>query len=143
MIQYGAIYQTTTNAEVEIQLLVRLAQKRKTGRFIDTVSQIQGGFTLVALTTKKLIGASDPTGLRPLVIGKLGHSFGLASEPYALHPIKAELVREVEPGQVVVISDSGLESFQVFAEKRLGEILCILIRVLFETRLGDSRTISL
>ena len=119
LIQEGAIFQTTMDTEVVIQLLARSSQKRMTDRFIDAVSQIQGGFALVALTTKKLIGARDPTGLRPLVVGKLGDAFVLASETCALDLIHADFIREVTPGEVVVISESGLESFQVFAENRV------------------------
>ena len=119
LIQEGAIFQTTMDTEVVIQLLARSSQKRMTDRFIDAVSQIQGGFALVALTTKKLIGARDPTGLRPLVIGKLGDAFVLASETCALDSIHADFIREVRPGEVVVISDSGLESFKVFGENKV------------------------
>ncbi len=117
LIQEGAIFQTTMDTEVVLQLLARSSQKRMTDRFIDAVSRIEGGFALVALTTKKLIGARDPTGLRPLVIGKLGEAFVLASETCALDTIHADHVREVEPGEVVVISETGLKSYDVFSEK--------------------------
>ena len=117
LIQEGAIFQTTMDSEVVLQLIARSNQKHMTDRFIDAVTQIEGGFALVALTTKKLIGARDPTGLRPLVIGKLGESYVLASETCALDTINAEHYREVKPGEVVVISDAGIKSFDVFQDK--------------------------
>lgn len=119
LIQEGAIFQTTMDTEVVLQLLARSSQKRMTDRFIDAVSTIEGGFAIVALTTKKLIGARDPTGLRPLVIGKLGDAFVLASETCALDTINAEHFREVEPGEAVVISESGLKSYSVFSQKHI------------------------
>lgn len=119
LIQEGAIFQTTMDTEVVLQLLARSSQKRMTDRFIDAVSKIEGGFAIVALTTKKLIGARDPTGLRPLVIGKLGDAFVLASETCALDTINAEHFREVEPGEAVVISESGLESYSVFSQQHI------------------------
>ena len=119
LIQEGAIFQTTMDTEVVLQLLARSSQKRMTDRFIDAVSKIEGGFAIVALTTKKLIGARDPTGLRPLVIGKLGDAFVLASETCALDTINAEHFREVEPGEAVVISESGIKSYSVFSQQHI------------------------
>ena len=119
LIQEGAIFQTTMDTEVVLQLLARSSQKRMTDRFIDAVSEIEGGFAIVALTTKKLIGARDPTGLRPLVIGKLGEAFVLASETCALDTINAEHFREVEPGEAVVISESGIKSYSVFSQQHI------------------------
>jgi amidophosphoribosyltransferase len=93
LIKKGAICQSTTDTEV-----------------IEALLQVEGAYALVGLTHKKLIGARDPFGIRPLVLGKLGESWVLASETCALDIIGADFVREVENGEVVVITREGLES---------------------------------
>jgi amidophosphoribosyltransferase len=83
-------------------------------RLIEALLQIEGAYALVCLTNGMLIGARDPVGIRPLVIGRLGESYILASETCALDIVGAEFVREVENGEVVTISDAGLESHRPF-----------------------------
>ena len=83
-------------------------------RFIDALSQIEGGYALVALTNKKLIGARDPLGIRPLVLGEIDGRYVLASETCALDTIGARFVRDVEHGEVVMIDDGGVESIRPF-----------------------------
>ena len=85
-----------------------------TERFIDAIKQLEGAFSLVALTNKKLIGARDSLGIRPLVLGKLNKSYILASETCALDIIGAKFIRDIKNGEVVVITDSGVESFFPF-----------------------------
>jgi amidophosphoribosyltransferase len=114
----GAIFQSTSDSEVILHLLARSRKVRMMDRFIDALSQIEGGYALVALTNKKLIGARDPLGIRPLVLGELDGRPVLASETCALDMIGAHFVRDIEHGEVVVISESGIESLRPFPALR-------------------------
>ncbi|HEX8165254.1 MAG TPA: amidophosphoribosyltransferase, partial [Beijerinckiaceae bacterium] len=110
LIRDGAIYQSTTDTEAIVHLVARSRKRSVVDRFIDAVSQLEGAFSLVALTNKKLIGARDPLGIRPLVLGELDGRYILASETCALDIIGARFVRDVQNGEIVVISDEGIES---------------------------------
>src|SRR5829696_3422930 len=112
LVRDGAICQSTTDTEVIVHLVARSRKPRVVDRFIDAIRQLEGAFSLVALTNKKLIGARDPLGIRPLVIGELDGRYILASETCALDIIGARFVRDVQNGEVVVISDEGLESIR-------------------------------
>ena len=114
LVRDGAIFQSTMDTEVILHLVARSPKPRFMDRLVDALQQIEGGYALVGLTGKKLIGARDPIGLRPLVIGKLGEAYVLASETCALDIIGAEFVREVENGEMVVITDDGIESIRAF-----------------------------
>ena len=107
LVQEGAIFQTTMDTEVALQLIARSPQLPLANKLIEAMRQIEGGYALVVLTDDKLIGARDPIGLRPLVLGKLGNSYVLASETCAFDTIGAEFVREVENGEIVVIKKMG------------------------------------
>ena len=102
LVRDGAIFQSTSDTETILQLVARSRQPRVMDRFVDALGQIQGAYALVALTNKKLIGARDPLGIRPLVLGTLAGAPILASETVALDIIGAEFVREVEPGEIVL-----------------------------------------
>src|SRR5207237_5105244 len=97
-----------------LHLVARAQRNRFIDRFIDGLRQLEGAYSFVALTNKKLIGARDPLGIRPLVIGELDGHYILASETCALDIIGARFVRDVENGEVVVISDEGLQSHKPF-----------------------------
>lgn len=114
LIRDGAIFQSTSDTEVILHLVARSRQSRILERFIDALRQLEGAYSLVALTNKKLIGARDPLGIRPLVLGELGGRYILASETCALDIIGARFVRDIENGEVVVISEDGLESHKPF-----------------------------
>jgi amidophosphoribosyltransferase len=118
LIADGAIYQATSDTEVILHLVARSRRNRFTDRFIDALGQIEGGYAFVGMTNKKLIGARDPLGIRPLVIGELDGKFILTSETVALDIIGARFVREVENGEVVVIDEKGLESIKPFPTPR-------------------------
>jgi amidophosphoribosyltransferase len=118
LIADGAIYQATSDTEVILHLVARSRRNRFTDRFIDALGQIEGGYAFVGMTNKKMIGARDPLGIRPLVIGELDGKFILTSESVALDIIGARYVREVENGEVVVIDDKGLESIKPFPARR-------------------------
>ncbi|HEY1879182.1 MAG TPA: amidophosphoribosyltransferase [Caulobacteraceae bacterium] len=110
----GAIFQSTSDSEVILHLLARSRRDRMVDRFIDALSQIEGGYALVALTNKKLIGVRDPLGIRPLVMGELAGRAVFASETRALDMVGARFVRDVEHGEMVVVSDGRIETYRPF-----------------------------
>jgi amidophosphoribosyltransferase len=118
LIADGAIYQATSDTEVILHLVARSRRNRFVDRFIDALGQIEGGYAFVGMTNKKMIGARDPLGIRPLVIGELNGKYILTSETVALDIIGARFVREVENGEIVVIDDRGLESIKPFPARR-------------------------
>jgi amidophosphoribosyltransferase len=110
LIRDGAICQSTSDTEVILHLVARSRKIRFIDRFIDALRQIEGAYALVGITNKKVVGARDPLGIRPLVIGELGGRYILASETCALDIIGARHVRDVKNGEVVVITEEGIES---------------------------------
>ena len=114
----GAIFQSTSDSEVILHLLARSRKAKVIDRFIDAVRQIEGGYALVALTNKKLIGVRDPLGIRPLVLGDLNGQPVLASESCALDIIGARFVRDIDNGEMVVISEDGVESLRPFPPQK-------------------------
>lgn len=102
LVRDGAIFQSTSDTETILQLVARSRKPRVMERFVDALGQIQGAYALVALTNKKLIGARDPLGIRPLVLGQFQGAPVLASETVAFDIIGAEFVREIDPGEVVI-----------------------------------------
>ncbi len=117
LISSGAICQSTSDTEVILHLIARSQKRRITERFIEALRQIDGSYALVCLTNEMMIGARDPVGIRPLVIGKLGSSYVLASETCALDIVGAEFLREVENGEIVVITETGIESLRPFPKR--------------------------
>ncbi|MDI4664787.1 amidophosphoribosyltransferase [Xanthobacter autotrophicus] len=116
LVRDGAITQSTTDTEAILHLVARSKKPRFIDRFTDALRALEGAYSLVALTNKKLIGARDPLGIRPLVLGSLDGSPILASETCALDIIGARYVRDVENGEVIVIDEDGLQSFKPFPE---------------------------
>jgi len=110
----GSIFSSTSDTETILHLVATSKEKDTNARFIDGVRQLEGAFSLVALTNKKMIGCRDPLGIRPLVLGDLDGSYILASETCALDIIGARYVRDVKPGEMIVITDHGTESFFPF-----------------------------
>ena len=117
LVSSGAIFQSTSDTEVILHLVAKSKKIKFIDKFIDALSYLEGAYSLVALTNKKLIGARDPLGIRPLVLGKLDKSYILASETCALDIIGAEFIREVENGEVIVITDDGIESHFPFPKQ--------------------------
>ena len=117
LISSGALCQSTSDTEVILHLLSRSKKRRTAERLVDAIRQVEGSYALVCLTNDMMIGARDPIGIRPLVIGRLGPSYVLASETCALDMVGAEFLREVENGEVVVITDDGLESHRPFPKR--------------------------
>lgn len=119
LIREGAICQSTTDTEVILHLVARSRRNRFVDRFVDAVRQIEGAYALVALSTKKLIGARDPLGIRPLVLGELDGHYILCSETVALDIMGAKYIRDIENGEVVIISDDGIESLKPFPAQQM------------------------
>ena len=117
LIKQGAIFQSTTDTEVITHLMARSRKRRFIERFVDALLQIEGGYALVGMTNKKLVGARDPLGIRPLILGELDGSYVLASETCALDIIGAKFVREIDNGEVVIITKDGLESHRPFPKR--------------------------
>ena len=114
----GAIFQSTSDSEAILHLIARSKRGRVVDRFIDALWQIEGGYALIAITNKKMIGARDPLGIRPLVLGDLDGKPVLASETCALDMVGARFVRDVEHGEVVVIDEDGVRSLKPFPPTR-------------------------
>jgi len=119
----GCLFQSTTDTEVFIHLIAISLYSTVVDRLIDALKQVQGAYSLVALHDGALIGARDPLGVRPLVLGRLGAGEGgpagawvLASETCALEIVNAEFVRDIDPGEIVVIDDEGVRSIKPFGK---------------------------
>ena len=119
LVEDGAIFYTTSDTETIVQLIAKSKRPKTIDKVVDAVFQIQGGYALVMLTQNSLIGVRDPYGIRPLVIGKLGSSYVLASETCALDIIGAKFVRDVENGEIVLIETNKLESIKPFPPKKV------------------------
>ncbi|TCR62674.1 amidophosphoribosyltransferase [Bosea sp. BK604] len=114
LVRDGAIYQSTSDTEVLLHLVARSRKTRFIERFVEAIRQIEGAYAFVGMTNKKLIGARDPLGIRPLVLGELDGCPILTSETCALDIIGAKFIREVENGEVIVASEDGIESHKPF-----------------------------
>ena len=119
LIKKGSIFQSTSDTETILQLVARSNSSRTLDRLVDALMQISGAWALVVLTNKKLIGARDPFGIRPLVLGELDGAKILASETCALDILGAKFIREIEPGEVIIITENGEESIKPFPNARL------------------------
>lgn len=112
LIDSGALFYSTSDTEIFIHLMARSKEKTVVERFRDALLQADGAFSIVAITTKKMIGARDPNGFRPLVLGYKNGAYFLSSETCAFDITEAEFVREIEPGEIVVITEEGVESIK-------------------------------
>ena len=119
LVEDGAIFYTTSDTETIVQLIAKSKRPKTIDKVVDAIFQIQGGYALVMLTQNSLIGVRDPYGIRPLVIGKLGSSYVLASETCALDIIGAKFLREVENGEIVLIENNELKSIKPFPPKKV------------------------
>ena len=119
LVRRGCLFQSTTDSEVFIHLIAISLYSTVVDRLIDALKQVIGAYALIALTENALIGVRDPLGVRPLILGQVKHADGsgswvLTSETCALDIIGAEFVRDIEPGEIVVIDDSGVRSIKPF-----------------------------
>ena len=119
LVEDGAIFYSTSDTETIVHLIAKSKRTKTIDKVVDAIFQIQGGYALVMLAQNSLIGVRDPCGIRPLVIGKLGNSYVLASETCALDIIGAKFVRDVENGEIVLIENDKLESIKPFPPKKV------------------------
>ncbi len=129
LIERGSIFQSSSDTECIIHLMARSMAKTIADRMEDALRRVEGAFSVVAMTRTKLIGVRDPLGVRPLVLGSLGDGWVLSSETCALDIIGAKFVREIEPGEMVVITAQGVESRRPFRPK--ASRFCIFEHVYF------------
>ncbi len=129
LIERGAIFQSSSDSECIIHLMARSMQKTQAERLKDALRLVEGAFSVIAMTRTKLMGVRDPLGVRPLVMGRLGEGWVLSSETCALDIIGAEFIREVEPGEMVVIENGQVQSTRPFAPAKSRS--CIFEQVYF------------
>jgi amidophosphoribosyltransferase len=129
LVQSGAIFQTSSDTEVLLHLYARAKAPSVEEALIDSVTQIRGAFSLALLTKDRLIAVRDPNGFRPLALGKLGDAWIVCSETCALDLIGATYVRDIEPGEVLVITNGGVRSIKAFPPAPLSH--CIFEHVYF------------
>jgi len=118
LVKDGAIFRTTSDTETIVQLIAKSKREKFVDKLIDTLFQIQGGYSLVIMTNKKMIGVRDPFGIRPLVIGKLKNSYIFASETCALDIVGAKFIREVDNGEIIIVKNNQLESIKPFPKQK-------------------------
>tara|TARA_B100001741_G_scaffold230658_1_gene192013 strand:- start:140 stop:1591 length:1452 start_codon:yes stop_codon:yes gene_type:complete len=118
LVKDGAIFRTTSDTETIVQLIAKSKREKIVDKIIDALFQIKGAYSLVMLTSKKLIGVRDPFGIRPLVIGKLKNSYIFSSETCALDLVGAKFIREVENGEIVIIENNTLTSVKPFPKRK-------------------------
>lgn len=129
MIRIGHLFQSTTDTEIVSHLIAISRATNLIDRIVDAVGQIEGAYSFVMLSRKKVIGVRDPLGVRPLVLGVLDGHYMLASETCALDIVGAKFLRDVEPGEVVVLDDRGLTSHMPFPKQR--RRFCIFEHIYF------------
>ncbi|MCL4790129.1 MAG: amidophosphoribosyltransferase [Verrucomicrobia bacterium] len=126
----GSIFQTTVDSEIILHLMAQPSFNGCGSSLVQAVRRIEGAYSLVIMTEKELIGIRDPHGFRPLCIGRVNDAWVLASETCALDLIHAKFVRDVEPGEIVIINSDGLTSMQAFPEQER-RAFCIFEYVYF------------
>ncbi len=118
LVNRGSLFQSTSDTEVFQHLIATSSGARLLDRVVETLREVEGAYSLVALSRRKLIGARDPMGVRPLLLGALGDARIITSETCALDIIGAEFVRDVEPGEIIVVDDDGVHSHKPFPATR-------------------------
>jgi len=129
LIDIGCLFQSTSDTEVIVHLLALSKQSSVEDRLFDALSRVEGAYSLVVLSNDQLIGVRDPLGVRPLVIGRVGDAIIFASETCALDIVGAEYVRDVEPGEIVIVNKNGIRSIHPFT--KVQKRFCIFEYVYF------------
>lgn len=120
---YGSIFQSTNDSEVIIHLIAQSREATFKDRVIDALNKLQGSYSLLIITEKDLIAVRDPNGFRPLCLGRLNGSYVVASESCAFDLIEAEFIREIEPGEMVIINHNGIESLHPLPQARISHCI--------------------
>jgi amidophosphoribosyltransferase len=126
---YGSIFQSTTDSEVIVHLIAHSREGVLLDRVVDALNQVRGAFSITILTDQALIAARDPYGFRPLSLGKLKDAWVVASETCAFDLIGAETVRDIEPGELILVDERGLQSFRPFP--KVMPAMCIFEHIYF------------
>jgi amidophosphoribosyltransferase len=126
---YGSIFQSTTDSEVIIHLIAHSREGVLLDRVVDALNQVRGAFSITILTDQALIAARDPYGFRPLSLGKLKDAWVVASETCAFDLIGAETVRDIEPGELILVDERGVQSFRPFP--KVMPAMCIFEHIYF------------
>ena len=129
LVRRGSIFQSTSDTEVIIHLVATSTYRTLLDKFIDALKQVEGAYSLICMTAEGMLACRDPLGIRPLVMGKLGDSTIFASETVALDVIGADYLRDVEPGEIVIVTNDGVRSIQPFG--RINPRPCIFEHVYF------------
>ena len=129
LVRAGSIFQTSSDTEVVLHLYARSRAPSVEEALVESIAQLSGAFSLALLTKNRLIAARDPHGFRPLALGQLGDAWIVCSETCALDLIGATYVRDIEPGELLIISDGGLRSLRLFPKSSLSQ--CIFEHVYF------------
>jgi amidophosphoribosyltransferase len=138
----GAIFQSTMDSEIFIHLIAHAMENGLESALTRALSQVQGAYSMVLLTQDQLIGVRDPFGFRPLCLGRLNGSYVLASETCALDLVEAQYVRDIEPGEIVMINAQGLRSLKPFPQER--QAFCIFEFIYFarpDSQISDRTSI--
>ena len=130
LVRRGSLFQSTSDTEVIIHLLATSLRRSVVERMVDALRQVEGAYSLAALSKDGLIGVRDPLGVRPLSLGRLGSAWILASETVAFDIIGADFVRDIDPGEMVIINEAGLQSMRPFGLKRPSRF-CVFEHIYF------------
>ena len=125
----GAIFQSTNDSEVIVHLMAQAKSENFVDRAAEALRQVSGAYSLVLMTENELLAARDPHGFRPLCLGKLDGAYIVASETCVMDLIEAEFIREVEPGELILINENGLQSF--FPFKKVESKYCVFEHIYF------------
>ena len=118
LVKDGAIFRTTSDTETIVQLIAKSKREKFVDKLIEALFLINGGYSLILMTNKKLVGVRDPLGIRPLVLGKLKNSYIFASETCALDIVGATFIREVENGEIVIVEKNKIQSVKPFPKQK-------------------------
>ena len=129
LVRQGAIFQTSVDTEVVVHLFARSKVETAEAAIVDAISQVRGAFSFVFMTKDRMVGARDPHGFRPLALGRLGDAWVICSETCAMDLIGATYVRDIEPGEVVIVTAHGIRSMRPFAPAQNAQ--CIFEHVYF------------
>jgi len=129
LVQRGCLFQSTSDTEVIVHLIATSELTAVNDRLVDALNQVKGAYSVVAMTDDALIGVRDPMGVRPLILGDMEGAPVLTSESCALDILGAQFVRDIEPGELVVITDGGIESIKPFPA--VPQRFCIFEHVYF------------
>jgi amidophosphoribosyltransferase len=135
----GSIFSTDSDTEVFMHLLARSKAKDTADRVAEALRQVEGAYSLVFLSPEEMVAVRDPHGFRPLCLGQLGESIVVASEPPAFALIGADYLRDVEPGEMIVVNQFGMRSLRPFGDRPVPKKMCIFEYVYFarpDSRLG-------